>query len=649
MDHREEKASAHPIAHPKRIAIYVIYDKDGVLDSFRKYYLTELSKVVDYILAVVCGTLTPESRDELEKIANEIYVRENKGLLAGAWVDGIGHIGWDTLNQYDELFMLNDSFFGPLYPLNDMMDAMEKSDADFYGAMRNFEDKNITNFFGHRPSHGYIRGSICYFYVIKSRLLHSSEFKSYWSKLPPIEQDSDTYFYAEINFYDFVVDAGFKVDAYQTDKLKGYYFDNLTHNMEKLVRDDKIPFVRIRPFGSDMMYQALTMGYGKDPRETLKYIEEHTNYDVGMIWDYLLRTKNLTDIYYQLQMEYIVPKDTVEKPFTYDKKCAVILHIYYQDQVERLANYCLNFPENTDFYVTTTKEETNAAVKKAFQSRGLHVASKVRPNVGVAMSTLWVTYAGVITNGDYEYICYFHDKKSPYLNYAMHGDTFAVRCYDNLFGTKEIVKNIINLFEENPRMGVLGVPVVYHGQYFGVHLASWPINYENTVKLAKELELNVSIKENVAPVAPYGDMFWFRSDALKKAIGHGFTYDDFDVEYRQDGTFMHAVERIYGFCAQDAGYYYAEVLNTDDARSDLVNYQYMLYHLVDILLKNKQFVSNFEMTKDVLRYHTAAESAMTPAVARKALKTLIKAKTPTGIWTFFKRIYHFLGGKKWLS
>lgn len=649
MDHREEKASAHPIAHPKRIAIYVIYDKDGVLDSFRKYYLTELSKVVDYILAVVCGTLTPESRDELEKIANEIYVRENKGLLAGAWVDGIGHIGWDTLNQYDELFMLNDSFFGPLYPLNDMMDAMEKSDADFYGAMRNFEDKNITNFFGHRPSHGYIRGSICYFYVIKSRLLHSSEFKSYWSKLPPIEQDSDTYFYAEINFYDFVVDAGFKVDAYQTDKLKGYYFDNLTHNMEKLVRDDKIPFVRIRPFGSDMMYQALTMGYGKDPRETLKYIEEHTNYDVGMIWDYLLRTKNLTDIYYQLQMEYIVPKDTVEKPFTYDKKCAVILHIYYQDQVERLANYCLNFPENTDFYVTTTKEETNDAVNKAFKSRDLHVVSKVRPNVGVAMSTLWVTYADVVTNGDYEYICYFHDKKSPYLNYAMHGDTFAVRCYDNLFGTKEIVKNIINLFEENPRMGVLGVPVVYHGQYFGVHLLSWPINYENTVKLSKELRLDVSIKADVAPVAPYGDMFWFRANAMKKAIGHGFTYDDFDVEYKSDGTFMHAIERIYGFCAQDAGYYYAEVLNADDARSDLVNYQYMLYHLVDILITNKQLVTNFEITKDVVRYHTAAENAMTPAVARKALKTLIKAKTPTGIWNFFKRIYHFLGGKKWLS
>ncbi len=634
---------------PSRIAIYVIYDKDGILDGFRKYYLKELGKVVDHILAVVCGELTSESRNELYDFVDEIYVRENKGLLAGAWVDGIAHIGWDTLDKYDELFMLNDSFFGPFYPLEDMMDAMEKSDSDFYGALRNFEDKNITSFFGHSLKHGHIRGSICYFYIIKSRLLHSPEFRKYWEKMPEVNQDGDTYFYAELNFYDYVIDAGFKVDSYQSDKLKGYFFDNLTHNMKKLVQGDKIPFARIRPFGSDMMYQGLSMGYARDPRDTLQYIDEHTDYDVDLIWDYLLRTKNLTDIYYQLQLENVVPKNIVEKPFEYSKKCAVILHIYYKDLVERLADYCLNFPDNTDFYITTTTEETNEIIKREFKARNLNFTSKIRPNVGVAMSTLWVTYADVVTSGEYEYICYFHDKKSPYLDYTMHGDSFATRCYDNLFGTKEIVKNIINIFEDNKRLGMLGVPVVYHGQYFGVHVLTWPVNYENTVKLAKKLKLNVPIKQDVIPVAPYGDMFWFRADALKKAIGQGLTYDDFDVEYKSDGTFMHAIERIYGFCVQDAGYYYAEVMNTDDARSDLINYQYMLYNIVDILISNKQMVTNYEVTKDVIRYHTSPDSKMSVMTARMALKTIIKAKIPKPIWKFFKKIYHAFGGKKWVG
>lgn len=637
------------LARPKRIAIYVIFDKDGILDGYRAYFLRELKKVTDEIIAVVNGTLTADSRNELEDLVDEIFVRENKGLLAYGWIEGIAHIGWDKLEKYDELLMLNDSFFGPFYPLEEMFSAMEKSDADFYGAMRNFEDKNITNFFGHSLPHGHVRGSICYFYIIKSRLLHSPEFKKYWSEKPKIEADADTYYFSELKFYDYVVDCGFKVDAFQNDKLESYFFDNLTHNMEKLIKDNRIPFARIRPFGSDVQYQALTMGYGKDPREAWQFIKENTSYDVNLMWDYLLRTKHLTDIYYQMQLEYVVPKDIVERPFTYKKRIAVILHIYYLDFVERLADYCKNFPENTDFYITTTSDEVQEKICEEFKARGLHFVSKVRPNVGVAMSTLWVTYADVVTDGDYEYICYFHDKKSPYLDYEMHGDSFATRCYENLFGTKEIVRNVINLFEGNERLGVLGVPVVYHGQYFSSHISGWRINYTNTVKLAKKLDLNVALKEDVIPVAPYGDMFWFRSSALQKAIGHGFTYDDFDVKYKKDGTFMHAIERIYGYCAQDAGYYYADVINSDDARSDLINYQYMLYHLADILITNGQWVTDYETTKEVVRYHTSNEQTMSLQIARKALKTIIKAKIPKPIWGIMRKVYHFVGGKKWVG
>lgn len=60
---------------PKRIAIYVIYDKDGILDNYRVYYLKELRKVTDTIVAIVSGTLTPESRDQLETLVDDICVQ----------------------------------------------------------------------------------------------------------------------------------------------------------------------------------------------------------------------------------------------------------------------------------------------------------------------------------------------------------------------------------------------------------------------------------------------------------------------------------------------------------------------------------------------------------------------------------------------
>lgn len=620
---------------PKRIALYVIYDKDGVLDDYRKYYLQELRKVTDYIITVVCGQLTPESRKELPKYSDEFFVRENKGLLAYAWIEGIEFIGWDRLAEYDELLMLNDSFFGPFYPLQDMFDACERSDADFYGAFKNYEEKNITESGGHHFKHGHLRGSICYFYIIKERLLHSPEFKHYWSQKPEIKTDFDTFFFNEFDFYDYVIDAGFKVDAYQSDKLKGYIFDNLTHNMEALIREDKIPFARMRAFGTDMKYQSLLMNYGKDPRNTLKFIEDNTDYDTDMIWNYLLRTKNLTNIWNQMQLEYVVPKDSVEKPFDYNKKIAVIIHIYYTDLVAHIADYCMNFTENTDFFITTINDDTKETIEKEFSKRNLHFECQTRPNVGVAMSTLWVTYADKTLSGEYEYMCYFHDKKSPYMEYSITGEQFGERCYENLFGTKEVVKNIINLFESEHKLGVLGVPMVYHANYFASNTRCWGVNYANTVQLAETLDLKVNIAPNISPVAPYGDMFWFRSDAMKKAIGHGFTYDDFNVKYAPDGTFMHAMERIYGFCAQDSGYYYADVINTDNARADLINYQYMLYGLTDIMINNGHYPFNYEMARETLRQYKGV-----PLDFRNTLKMKIQAHVPHFMWNFMRKVYH---------
>ena len=641
----------------KRIALYVIYDKDGILDGFRKYYLQELRKVTDHIVVVVCGTLTPESRDELELLADDIYVRENKGLLAGAWIDGIAHIGWDRLYEYDELLMLNDSFFGPFFPLQELFDAAEKSDADFYGAMQNFEEMSYHEIAGRPLKHEWFRGSICYFYIIKKRLLHSAEFRDYWSKQPEVKVDWDTYFFAEIDFYDYVKDAGFKIDAYQSDKLKGYLFDNLTHNMEKLIREDRIPFARIRPFGTDMKDQSLQINYGKDPRQALDYIDKHTDYDVNLIWDYILRTKNLTEIWQQLQLEYIVPKDCVEKPYQYKKKVAAILHIYYGDMIEQIADYCTNFPAATHFYITTIHDEEKTLIEKAFQERNLNYECVTRPNVGVAMSTLWVTYADIVTSGEYEYICYFHDKKSPYNQFSIKGEQFATRCYENLFGTKAVVKNIINLFEENPRLGIAGAPMVYHGEYFCVAYRSWAGNFDNTVEIAKKLDLHVNINPEIMPVAPYGDMFWFRSAALKKAIGHGLDYKDFDVPYAIDFTMMHAIERIYGYAAQDSGYYYATVINSDDARSDLINFQYMLYDICGILQKNRQYHGTYvalkkaisNMSNALLSQQSAQQALKLNSTPRVIVKNAIKKRIPRPVWACIKKVYHIFGGKKWVG
>ena len=279
---------------------------------------------------------------------------------------------------------------------------------------------------------------------------------------------------------------------------------------------------------------------------------------------------------------------------------AAIVHIYYKDQVPVVLNYCKNFPENTDFYMTTTTDEVREAIDKEMQELPYRYEITVRKNVGVAMSSLWITYSDVIVEGHYDYICYFHDKKSPYSHFSIQGQQFAERLYENLVGSKELIQNIIGTFEQNPRMGIAGVPMVYHGEYFMTVLRGLHQSYPQVKQLAKELNLSVTIPENQVPPSAYGDMFWFRPDALKKAISHGFTYDDFDVDYKSDGTILHAIERTYGYMAQDSGYYYADVISDDDARTDLSNYRYMINRVAQILLSRGVYFADFySMTQNL--------------------------------------------------
>ena len=204
---------------PNRCAIYVVYDKNGELSSFRKYYIEKLLPFVKKILVVVRGSLSEKDLKYLESLNIEYVICPNFGLLTYGWLDGIAHIGWNELLAYDELLMLNDSFFGPVYDLGDFFNFIEKSDADFIGAIRNFEDTSIRSIGSLTFKHGHLRGSLCYFYVIRKKLLHSEFFINYWSQKPKIVDYFDQIKFNETGFYDEVLDHGFKISSYQTNNL----------------------------------------------------------------------------------------------------------------------------------------------------------------------------------------------------------------------------------------------------------------------------------------------------------------------------------------------------------------------------------------------------------------------------------------------
>ena len=65
--------------------------------------------------------------ENLKKYAEEIFYRENIGFDAGGFKEALcNYIGWDTVLEYDELILTNDSVFGPLYDLKEFIESIEK-------------------------------------------------------------------------------------------------------------------------------------------------------------------------------------------------------------------------------------------------------------------------------------------------------------------------------------------------------------------------------------------------------------------------------------------------------------------------------------------------------------------------------------------
>jgi rhamnosyltransferase len=86
------------------------------------------------------------------------------------------------------------------------------------------------------------------------------------------------------------------------------------------------------------------------------------------------------------------------------------------------------------------------------------------------------------------------------------------------------------------------------------------------VKLAEELKLDDKIELQNTDMVTLGSAFWCRTAALKKLFSRNWRYEDFpDEPMADDGTISHAIERIFGFVAADAGYQVGTVMCTEYA------------------------------------------------------------------------------------
>ena len=192
----------------KRLGICFFYDQDGIVDDYVTYLLDDLIKSMQDMVVVCNGFLNADGRKVFNKYTKDIIVRENKGLDVWAYKTALDYIGWERLQEYDEIILLNATIMGPIYPFAEMFQKMDKRDLDFWGITK--YGKEEFDPFGCNP-YGYIPEHIqSHFMVYRRTLINSQEFQSYWNNIPEINSYKESVGMHESYFTKYFADKGFK-------------------------------------------------------------------------------------------------------------------------------------------------------------------------------------------------------------------------------------------------------------------------------------------------------------------------------------------------------------------------------------------------------------------------------------------------------
>ena len=281
-----------------------------------------------------------------------------------------------------------------------------------------------------------------------------------------------------------------------------------------------------------------------------------------------IRTVNLYDQRMKQHLYKILPKDryigkqSIEKAL--DKNALIVVNLYYIADTDMYLQYLGNLAETVDICIVTSNKNVYDRVSSEVRKNGWNnITILQKMNRGRDISALLVACRDILPQ--YEYICFVHDKREKFAAAKQDGDFWIENLWGNTVASKEYLANIFDEFDNHPQLGLL-VPPEPAGMYQNAwYRSAWGGSFTLTEDLARELGLNCPISIDKPPIT-LGMAFWCRYDALKKLFEKDWKYTSFPEEpLPNDGTISHAVERILGFVAQDAGYKTSIVMNDEYA------------------------------------------------------------------------------------
>jgi lipopolysaccharide biosynthesis protein len=289
-------------------------------------------------------------------------------------------------------------------------------------------------------------------------------------------------------------------------------------------------FHRFNRYADDSLtILPLFHAYGAKGLETSRAMRTLAEWDVGVSSPALQRTLGYE----------VVEHPVFSKPLQLDGSIAtgIVVHLHYCDVWPDFERRLRNLTCPFSLIVTLNEPNPHFIARIAGQFPNAKVL--VYPNRGRDVGP----FIQLLREGhldEFELICKLHGKKTVSLGPRMiFGEVWRRLLLNDLVGSDELVRAILQRFVSRPRLGLVG-----SSHFRGNYPESWPGNAALTLELAKRLGCP---EDRFKPDFFAGTMFWIRRELLDLLKPLNLSQDDFPEEAGQtDGTLQHALERIFG-------------------------------------------------------------------------------------------------------
>ncbi len=154
-----------------KVVLFMHYESRGQVRPMLLDYIKEfIANGRSVVFITNAGRLSEQAAARLREICAAIIIRRNHGYDFGAWRDALEHLNLPR-EDTEEIILANDSIFGPLQPLQGMLQKLTYQNADIWGLTESWQTRYHLQSF---------------FLAFGPAALRSEAFRKFWRKVRPV-------------------------------------------------------------------------------------------------------------------------------------------------------------------------------------------------------------------------------------------------------------------------------------------------------------------------------------------------------------------------------------------------------------------------------------------------------------------------------